>query len=1451
MPQITKLRIVNFQYPDVDRLIADELFDFENEDKEPSDVLINLENGGGKSVLVQLMLQPVIPRAKVAGRKIESFFTRTSDHCFVALEWALEGSKMRLMTGIALSAGDAARNPDEDRGFRIKYYTFLSSYQDYQGRYDIISLPLSRRERNHFIPASYEDVRNLAKKSGGNLERYASEDSARWKDRLAQYGIMQNEWKLIEELNSGEDGLTKYFSDLKSSDAVIDRLILPRIEERQGRSASAEDSSLETMLISYARQFSRQQEIIKERGICQGFLEMLQVAQTQTEQLWNDNNRLELSVGDIFAYADALGKRQASQEAETGRLAQTAEDLEKGLLHISWEQASAAFYTCREELERTQAELDRAGQAKDKVREKLEGAKKKLKILECAYLYGELVRIQGSLQAVSLEIADRESDSDSAARLASLKYSAFAAIKNELETLLPRIEEISSQKESLEKAEKELADQMKSLGTSTAKAASDADRAQAVYEKQMDDDDVLVEELGIPVLRFFDGRYPARDLDLWQEKIEKKLQAAAGALEETAERLSELDERREELPAEIADRNMEKKELEGRLSVLDENLQAYKEAHELVSHVLSKHGLDPLKPFSDRPGEYLQEKIGAAMAEAEADERKIEADQEAAAAAERGSLHIPKIISDFLDGTGISYTSMEKYILAQQEKGLLSPEACRQLLTSYPYAAYGIIVDEAGRHALEEDSQGLWLPAVLPVFTQEDLAGLFDGTAPAFSSLSAYARDYFRDRQAYKEKLKEDCQRQQEHLQLVRERKEALEGDLKILQAFGIYDPGWEKRTASDMAALKKEIDEKIEQIDLLRREAEQLKEAVRQARQKEKELGEQQKHLQDTLACYERLLAGLKREEDYLQAANAAAARKRELAADLKKKTKEKEDMAGRLDQIRESLKGLEELAARLQEGLEAVKDAKESPLTEGGWQELLTQYQELIRAQSEDLKRLNDEKNRLIKEREKRRREIKKRGCSPEEYEPVIYRAQEEEETSALIKELENEAEQASADHLQAVDFHARADQAFQNARQGLQPFGGEALEMGQIGRDFDSRRRELQKELSETERSEKKLREGLSRLSRIQGKTDSILAGYARPENYKSLDLEEDYRAQLDRLSQQACACGQAVEAGRENVMDSLNSMVKTYGADSADVSVAAANMQDILLGPARGDRYFTLLEHIQANMHTVRLRISQIDTDLEEFHKTGQDLTRQCLIQGRQMYEGLMQISAGSHVRIQGRRRRMLTFDIPDAVDEGRAALSISAEIDKGMREIAAKMAEGDCPESQIRKLASGIVGSRRLLRIYIGTENIVLKAYKIDRSPDKSSYRTWEQTQVNSSGAEKFVVYFAVILALMAYARDSYEDLGGDKAKSVLVLDNPFGPITSKHVVEPMFEISRHYNVQMICLSNISNSDIVCCFDLVIRAIVKRLNFGQREQLTHEGNEKIEHGFYRSEQIRFF
>ena len=93
MPKIRKVRIVNFEYNDGKRLIADELYNFANRDDDDAlNVLINLANGGGKSVLVQLMMQPIIPKAKVAGRRIESFFTKPTDHCFVLLEWQKDNS---------------------------------------------------------------------------------------------------------------------------------------------------------------------------------------------------------------------------------------------------------------------------------------------------------------------------------------------------------------------------------------------------------------------------------------------------------------------------------------------------------------------------------------------------------------------------------------------------------------------------------------------------------------------------------------------------------------------------------------------------------------------------------------------------------------------------------------------------------------------------------------------------------------------------------------------------------------------------------------------------------------------------------------------------------------------------------------------------------------------------------------------------------------------------------------------------------------------------------------------------------------------------------------------------------------------------------------------------------------------------------------------------------------
>lgn len=1449
MPQISKIRIVNFQYNDGKRLIADELYDFESERKGPSDVLINLANGGGKSVLVQLMMQPIIPKAKVAGRRIESFFTKATDHCYAAIEWTLDGSKTKLMTGIAMAASDSSVDTDSDRGFQIKYYTFISSYQNYQGNYNIITLPLSKKENGRFIPASFDDVRNLAKKSGGGLERYSSDDSTKWQERLSQYGIIQNEWRMIEELNSNEDGLSKYFSNLKTSDAVIDKLIIPRIEEKQNYAVSRDDSSLETMLLSYAKQYSRQQDDIKEREILSGFYEMLSHAKTEAEELWKSNDSMEKCIETLFAYQDALNAEIARQKEKHAELEGERTELNETIRHIRWEKVSAEYYTAKEAFERETEVLRTAEESKTEAYRKLEEAKKKFLLLECAHYFGQLKSLENQVSAVTEEIKSRENHSESSGKLASLKYSAYITIKAELDRITPEIADLTEHRDNLEGSIEDLRKEIVSLRKNIDFAQTEKTKAETILERQVKDNDETVEELEIGAFRMLDGKYREDELKSWESGTSKKEQSLTDAIEKAHAELKQLEERKDDIPQEIADTKVQMNTLQTELEAAEDKLSVYCSLEDDVNAIYARNGLDVSLRFTNHGADYLNEQRALVEASMKDEERRIEATEEAISAVKRGTLHIPKLLSEYLDGTGLRYTSVEKYILAQQERGTISKEDSLKVLERYPFAAYGVIVDQADKEAVCEEAGGRWLPAVLPVFTAEDIQAMLNGEGISFISVSAYSRDYFWDHSSYAAKLQETLDKQHSHKQLLEERKETLEADFATIKEFSLYDEKWEAKTLSEIDKLHADIAEKQEQIQALQTEQNQIRIHIREIQEDEERLTEDLRQIRGQLALFERLLDKLEEEVSLSRNLEIAERKLRDLTYLQSQKDSEKTNKDTEFGTVLDRLKELETTDKTLRDGLVKVSDAAESETIDGDWTVLLSQYEALLSAQSADLKRLKEDKNRLLKEISEKQKEIQKRKCDQEEYEALIYSEELEAEADTERRNAETAYQTADATCSKASRTQAKAESLFEGTADKLKEFGAEALPLSDVGRGFDERISNMNKKIADIESQSRTIVAALAKLQKIQGKAEIATEQYQRPAKYANITLETDYAAQLDSITRQIRAWKNAVGTSERKVEEVLRKMASVYGTGSADVSLAISSMQELLSnGDIRGDRYYTLCEHIDANMHTAKLRISQIDTDLKEFHKTKGDLIRQCVIQGKQMYEGLMQLSVNSKVKVQEKRRQMLKFDIPDAVDENIANAAIAAEIDKGTEEIVAKMSEESFAESEGRRIAARTVGSKRLLRKYIGAENIVLKAYKIDRNPENSGYRTWEQTQVNNSGAEKFVVYFAVILALMAYTRDGYDDLDGKNNRSVLILDNPFGPISSKHVLEPMFEISRNYNVQMICLSDISKSDIVSCFDLVIRAVVKQFALSSKEQLTHDGNESIEHGFYRSEQM---
>lgn len=313
---------------------------------------------------------------------------------------------------------------------------------------------------------------------------------------------------------------------------------------------------------------------------------------------------------------------------------------------------------------------------------------------------------------------------------------------------------------------------------------------------------------------------------------------------------------------------------------------------------------------------------------------------------------------------------------------------------------------------------------------------------------------------------------------------------------------------------------------------------------------------------------------------------------------------------------------------------------------------------------------------------------------------------------------------------------------------------------------------------------------------------------------------------------------------------NSKEKLMTGSIRNISDAIASMMKVFSNKTHGDCYYTLIECINTAIENSDRMIAKIMTDLKEFENNHNDLVRQCVLQGECIYEGLLQMASSSRVTVYNGKdkKQMIRFDIPAEVDSVVANASLADEIDKGTKELVARMSDENVTEVDVKKMAQKIVGSRNLLRKYIGKEEIHVDAYKIDQNPQNAGYRSWEKTQVNNSGAEKFVVYFAVILSLMNYTRGDFGGIRNKDLRGALILDNPFGATSSKHILVPMFAIAKHFNVQLICLSDINKSDVINCFDIVIKAIVKRRSMSNNELLTHEGNESIEHGFYRAEQL---
>ena len=412
MPQICKARIVNFHYNNGHRLIPDLCFSFEGEDRKAMDTLISLTNGGGKSVIVQMLLQPILPRVRLDQRRVESYFTRPTDYSFILLEWSLENSTHRLMTGIAISGRGGEE--DDQRGRTVRYYTFMARYGERGDPEDLVNLPLSTRKKREFRVVPFDYVKEQARKQSSRLSWFREDRQADYRRKLNSYGISTDEWRnVIAEINQREGGLSNFFERFKTGGRLIDDLLLPCVEKKLKTGApEGEDSSLETLLLNFARDYASVEKQVRERDRAVELEQELKECSEELQPVHAQCERCEELEGQIRGFVGEIRRlrqeQQHRQERSAGALAECAEQERQ----INQERSADRYYQAEDECEAACDLLETARESWEQSGTAVEQLRHRITVLECARLYEQLSQMEGDMTALQKQLRALEGDTD-------------------------------------------------------------------------------------------------------------------------------------------------------------------------------------------------------------------------------------------------------------------------------------------------------------------------------------------------------------------------------------------------------------------------------------------------------------------------------------------------------------------------------------------------------------------------------------------------------------------------------------------------------------------------------------------------------------------------------------------------------------------------------------------------------------------------------------------------------------------------------------------------------------------------------------------------------------------------------------------------------------------------------------------------------------------------------
>ena len=1355
MPKINRVRIVNFSYNDNNRHIIDELFDFYGGEN----ALLSLSNGGGKSVLVQAMLQPILPKSSLLGRKFGDFFIGRKTPSYIMTEWKLDDDAGYLLTGIAVTGRSVHSANDEEEISEIKYFTFVSAYEQ-ANPYDIKNIPVAEQVGSSVRIAIYSEFKKLLEKESGKnhreLEVYDStrEEQLRYERKLNSYGISREEWReLIVKINEAEHGVSEVFSECKTSRKVMEQWIIKYIEKVLNKSADTEvtdHKKLETMMAQVAQSLVENENHIKEFKAIESFNSQLLKISSETKtvlQYLDDEDNLRKAIAGGY---QVLKNEEQRLEQELQALENRLMELDDALERIELEEKSLDIYNYKIKTEEIDSKLEVLEDRKKDLTKRLQEKNSRLVLQQSAEKYEKILEKEKEIARLQQSLENASKDQEELLRnLNIIRYSLklvyekeFASIRAELDKSENEIKRLTESIESGRKQASICQTEINKLNVEMGAVQAELSN----FEKEETD---ILAFLGVqifrnPLLKELDkSDLKKAEAQLLKERqdTEANLNENIRAEEKLCETISSLEMRIKELEKEQTQLKIEETEINSRISGWESDRQKLLETLRRLN-IAEEYIFDPL---------YLSKEAKAHLNDWENKAYNLRMEiselEKQIHGMKNGVSYLPPRLVALLEEHNLECYTGEKYLRE------ISEEEKKSLIAQNPLLPYSLLATEKEIVQIEQLVADKDFSQIVPVLRHNQKGQKPDsgyGNMKFIASSGNISIDNA-DLGAFIESLMDKKDAKLLELNKALEVIERINDDYRIITGFEwtkqkVDDLFKEKTIASEKIAENKEswktCQTELENSNIQKKKLEELKNL----------LNEQYKLAQDRIKGFDAYIEKNSRYLVNVQKHNEIQGRINNYTNQIKKHEADRSKLEELVNELRGTLLNKNNAKATIEEKLLSVSDAAESETIAGSVQELEGRLEVFKKQQSSEVTVLNKQIGSLRKDIKGIEKDIEKLKPSSEEYKSIQY-------SESMELELENQCDNLKKE-IEGIEEDIRVtskDRTIYGERIRMlsEALGGKpVIPIEDIKGNFKMRRQAVNDEAKEKRQRKEEIQQDKIDLTRLYARIEAAIkevGGIKADISTKSYqEVKAVISQMIDDYSELREKSNKSIEAFGK-ISSHFISSYTSYEEGTVKEAVKGLRSQIDALDRSY-DKYYYLAERLEYYYAQLSQILKIMESKMLQLEHSRKDLTEHAFMEARRIYHEIPKISENSAVEIDGVRKRVLEIQYEEMENELQAREKMGMYINDCLESLT-RLIKDNGDESKLRRDIEKFMSTKELLNIISRLENCRIRAYKVDLNEKNRKMMPWEDIIVKNSGGEKFVAYFSLLVALISYSRN--------------------------------------------------------------------------------------------------